>query len=188
MLRPGRIEHDTVLGMACRWIDIPPLGSSRNQQMTTRCACLTQRHPEGTYRRGSTCSLNVQDRVSVKRIICRRMLNLNLVKPNFQFFGQKHRERRVNPLSHLGHRHDQGYGAGWIDPYKSIRRESTRYLVFYPPRSRRPEDGLRACTCEPKAKQQSCALKKGAPRHRRFIGNLLTRNKPIHNLKLPRRA
>ena len=50
------------------------------------------------------------------------------------------------------------------------------------------EDGLRACTCEPKTKQQTCALKKGAPRHRRFIGNLLTQNKPIHNLKLPRRA
>ena len=174
--------------MACRWIDIPPLGSSRNQQMTTHCACLTQRRPEGTYRRGSTCSLNVQDRVGVKRIICRRMLNLNLVKPHFQFFGQKHRERRVNPLSHLGHRHDQGHGAGWIDPYKSIRRESTRDLVFDHPRSRRREDGLRACTGQRKAKQQTCALKKGAPRHRRFIGNLLSQNKPIHDLKLPRRA
>ena len=57
----------------------------------------------------------------------------------FQFFSEKHRERRVNPLSHLGHRHDQGHGAGWIDPYKSVRRESTRDLVFDHPRSRRRE-------------------------------------------------
>jgi hypothetical protein len=116
------------------------------------------------------------------------MLNLNLVKLHFQVFSQKHRERRVSPLSHLGHRHDQGHGAGWIDPYKSIRRESTRDLVFDHPRSRRREDGLRACIGQRETKQQTCALKKGAPSHRCFIGNLLSQNKPIHDLKLPQLA
>jgi transaldolase len=55
-------------------------------------------------------------------------------------------------------------------------------------RSRRREDGLRACTGQRKTKQQTCALKKGAPRHRCFIGNLLSQNKPIHDLKLLQRA
>jgi hypothetical protein len=31
-------------------------------------------------------------------------------------------------------------------------------------------------------------LKNGAPRHRCFIGNLLSQNKLIHDLKLPRRV
>jgi hypothetical protein len=188
MLRAGRIEHDAVLGMATGWIDTPPLGGSRNQHVATDGASLTQWRPERTDRRRQACSLNVQDRVGVKRIICRRMLKLNLVKLHFQFFSEKHRERRVNPLSHLDHRNDQGHGAGWIDPYKSVRRESTRDLVFDHPRSRRREDGLRACTGQRKTKQQTCALKKGAPRHRCFIGNPLSQNGPIHDLKLPRRA
>src|SRR3954452_19611013 len=111
--------------MASRWIDIPLLGGSCNQQIATHCPCLTQWRPEGTYRGGSTCSLNAQERVGVKRIICRRMLNLNLVKLHFQFFSQKHRERCVSPLAHLGWGNDQALAAGWIDPYKSIGREST---------------------------------------------------------------
>ena len=116
------------------------------------------------------------------------MLNLNLVKLHFQFFSQKHRERRVNSLSHLDHRDDQGHGAGWIDPYKSIRRESTCDLVFDHLRSRRRDDRLRARTRQCKAKQQARALKKAAPRHRCFIGRLLSQNKVIHDLKLPQRA
>jgi hypothetical protein len=121
-------------------------------------------------------------------MIWRRMLNLNLVKLHFQFFSEKHRERRVNTLSHLDHRNDQGHGAGWIDPYKSVRRESTRDLAFDHLRSRRREDGLRGCAGERKTKQRTRALKKGAPRHRCFIGNLLSQNKPIHDLKLLQRA
>ena len=55
---------------------------------------------------------------------------MRALKLHFQFFSEKHRERRVNSLSHLDHRHDQGHRVGWIDPNKSIRRESSCDLVF----------------------------------------------------------
>src|SRR5262245_49691228 len=107
--------------MASRRIDVPALRGCRNQQITTYCPRLTQRCPEGAHGGGTTCILNAYDRIDVKRMIWRRMLNLNLVKSHFQFFSEKHRERRVNPLPHLDHRNDQGHGASWIDPYKPVR-------------------------------------------------------------------
>src|SRR5438105_87815 len=121
MFRARLIEHNAALGAASRWIDIPALGSRRNQQITAYRPCLTQRRPEGAHRGGTTRILNAYDRVDVKRMIWGRMLNLNLIKPDFQFFGEKHRQRRIDPLSHLDHRYDQVHGAGWIDPYKSVR-------------------------------------------------------------------
>ncbi|MGY3652982.1 hypothetical protein ACVWW2_008273 [Bradyrhizobium sp. LM4.3] len=116
------------------------------------------------------------------------MLNLNLVKLHFEFFSEKHRQRRINPLSHFDHRNDQGHGAGRIDPYKSIRHESTRDLVFDHLRSGRREYGLRACTGQRKTKQQTGALKKGAPRRHCLIDDLLFQNMLIHDLKLLQRA
>src|SRR5690349_6198526 len=182
------MEHDAVPSTTSRWIDTPELCGRRNQQIPTHCSCLTQRCPEGADRGGTAGILNAYDRVGVKHMIRRSMLNLYLVKLHFQFFSEKHRERRVNPLSHLDHRNDQGHGAGWIDPYKSVRRESTRDLVFDHLRSRRREDGLCVCTGQRKTKQQTCALKKGAPRHRRLAGNLIFQNKLTHDLKLPQRV
>ena len=67
--------------------------------------------------------MEVQDRVAVELIACRRVLHLDLIQTHTQLFGQQHAGSGVDALAHLHVGHDQTHCAVHIDADKRIGRE-----------------------------------------------------------------
>jgi hypothetical protein len=86
--------------------------------------------------------LNTEQRITVKLVAGRCVLQRHPREVGVEFFRQNHRYRGVDALPHLDLRHHQRRPAGIVDADESIRRELARGVVR---RLHRLVDWQRAC-------------------------------------------
>src|SRR5258705_493654 len=68
----------------------------------------------------------MKNRIRVKRVVRRRVLEVNLVEPNLQLLCQQHGQGGIDTLSHLDHWNNKRYLALPIDADEGVLRKCRR--------------------------------------------------------------
>ena len=103
------VDHVTFFGAAGLSIDIPILRRSGDQHDARHRAHFAEAIVFGCGGRAAASHLQAENAVVVRGIY-RRGFHANFGPVTFEFFGQHHRQRRVNPLPHLRVIRDDGDG------------------------------------------------------------------------------
>lgn len=115
-----RMDDVSRLGFAAIRLHTPTTGSSIHQHDARSGSRLAHLVVNGANGKGTASDLIAQQGVRIPRGIGGRMLENQLIKRDFQLFCQQHRNRSVDPLSHLHGRHDQDNLAFGRDPNEGV--------------------------------------------------------------------
>ena len=117
------VDDLAVRGRAACRVDLPLSGGSVDQHGAGAGAGLAQRFPKNAERGRASCRLDAESGIRVQLLVSRGMLKNDRRKIRVQFFGQYHRDRGVDALSHLDLRHDERRLSGAIDADEGVGRE-----------------------------------------------------------------
>ena len=109
--------------LAATGLDLPLLGCGLYQHGARTGAGIAQRLPERPDRIGIAGDLKPERRIAVKLVVRRRVLQRDLPEVGVEFFGQYHRDRSIDALSHLDLRHHQRCMARCVDADEGVRCE-----------------------------------------------------------------